>query len=626
MKRKALTVFSTLVILSILVAPAAAISPASGKAPVDTIVFEQKIPVNLVFVGYDKGQIDRHDVLDQLPATYEPVVRYPQFYGLPGRDMGLKFNFEYNVIHTNRYFNDAFFTFLARTGEPGDRTLFQEYYNIFNDNNVLEVPETVLYIDAPATEKWLYRHTHELGIDTRHSYTIFFVNWYNRDDFQFHVYTKTDEPDPDTGYNFGEERASRKIIAWGGTYGRVWFYDLSAGPEAWTDNWYVDDPDVDGDGVEDYRMPPIWEYTAGGFRDPSALSSDLGLVARFVGINLLFTTSPLYDPMVTAPGLGGDKIMHIEMFEDDPGSNGLDWIDTGFIFSKMDDFQPYYDWQVNLEDNDPIDAGAQRALQIFSGVVVADDCWNAFGDPFAELFCYFAANLDTYVPAYGPADYVGPVFAFNTTAATLGDWFGLLGFADDNWTDGTQSFVFEFDADEYRDLGYGFSTTTVHEFGHHIGMSHPHDGYDSELGLDYGPGGPFYFAWSGDESNTIMSYIDLNWDFGVFDQDNMYRYEFAAYMNEAEAVYHAVQAHPDSWKVQGLVHRSDRQWMLAQHRFDDWHYSRAAQHAYQAWVLIATAAERLGISTSSAATTQSLLSVPTGQAPHEGDPIRFPDS
>ena len=62
------------------------------------------------------------------------------------------------------------------------------------------------------------------------------------------------------------------MIAWGGTTAddeenglgalhRVWFHDLSAGPESWTANWNVDDPDLDGNGVEDYRMPATWEYT-----------------------------------------------------------------------------------------------------------------------------------------------------------------------------------------------------------------------------------------------------------------------------------------------------------------------------------------------------------------------------
>ena len=55
-----------------------------------------------------------------------------------------------------------------------------------------------------------------VGVDTRKD-TIYFINWCGRSDFNVHVYTKIDEPDPDTGYNFGVNRDSRKIIAWGGT-------------------------------------------------------------------------------------------------------------------------------------------------------------------------------------------------------------------------------------------------------------------------------------------------------------------------------------------------------------------------------------------------------------------------
>ena len=54
------------------------------------------------------------------------------------------------------------------------------------------------------------------GVDTRKN-TIFFINWWGRPDFIDHVYTKIGEPDPDTGYDFGLNRESRKIIAWGGT-------------------------------------------------------------------------------------------------------------------------------------------------------------------------------------------------------------------------------------------------------------------------------------------------------------------------------------------------------------------------------------------------------------------------
>lgn len=623
MKQKYLVFFSMLMIAALLAVPASAKTEKTGPfAPGQPLTFTQTVPVNLVFIGYDE-MVDTQATLDELPAGYAPVVRYPQFYGLPGRYMGLQFNFNYKVIQAPSALEDKFFHYLSTVGEEGDPTLYQLFYND-NENNVLDVTGPVLYIDGPTVEHWLWNNLRSYlgGRNAERGYTIFFVNWYGRPDFKFHVYTKTDEADPDTGYNFGELRASRKVIAWGGSHSRTWFYDLSAGPEAWTDNWYVDGGDVDGDGFDDYRMPPVWEYTAGGFRDPAALSSDLGLVARYVGINLLFTTSPLYDPLVTAPGIGGNKVQHIEMFQDDPASNGLDWIDTNFAYEKLHAFQPYYDWMVNLEDNDPIDPGAQRSFRIFADVLLEDDCWNAYGTPFAQLFCFFDANKDSYVPPYDPKDYVGEVWAFNTTADNLGSQFGLLGFADDNWVDGTQSYVFEFDSAEYRALGYGFSTTTVHEFGHHIGMSHPHDGYDSETGVDYGPGADFYFAWSGDESNTIMHYMDLSTSFGRFDQDNMYRYEFAGYLNWANDLLAQIRVHPHYATVKHLVNAANTLAAQAVSHFNAWQYLQAATKARQAYELMGTAAEMLGI----ARLEPMRISVPNIQVEHQVDPIRFPNN
>ena len=67
-------------------------------------------------------------------------------------------------------------------------------------------------------------------------------------------------------------------------------------------------------------------------------------------------------------------------------------------------------------------------------------------------------------------------------------------------------------------------------------MSHPHDGYDSELGLDYGTLDEFYYSWSGDESNSVMQYIAVSNGFGQFDRDNMYRWETAGYLNWSNAV------------------------------------------------------------------------------------------
>jgi hypothetical protein len=79
---------------------------------------------------------------------------------------------------------------------------------------------------------------------------------------------------------------------------------------------------------------------------------------------------------------------------------------------ELRQFEPYYPWKVGLTDTNLVDPEAKRALNIFTGFLVADDCWNAFGTPFAQLFCYFTANLTKYIPDYLPRDHVGEIFAY----------------------------------------------------------------------------------------------------------------------------------------------------------------------------------------------------------------------
>src|SRR5512134_131477 len=246
----------------------------------------ERVPVNFVFVGYEPGQVQRAGFLSRLPQRYRPQVRFKMFYGLPS-DLGIGYAYDYDVTYTDAAFEDRFFGALSGLADPAPLTLYQRQYND-QKTNVLDVSKNH-FIDAPSVERWLIDHA-PAGVDTTQD-TLFFINWWGRDDFEFHVYTKTNEPDPDTGYNFGVQRESRKIIAWGGTPAtdeedgsrgerRVWFYDLSAGPESWTDNWNVDDADLDGNGVPDYRMPPVWEYLEpGGDRSPGKLTADLARVA-----------------------------------------------------------------------------------------------------------------------------------------------------------------------------------------------------------------------------------------------------------------------------------------------------------------------------------------------------------
>ena len=559
-----------------------------GLKPGAFVVLTQEIPIRVVFIGFEAGQVNEADLTALLPASYRPVVRVPQFYGLDGRNTGLEYQFRYQLVRKNRSFADAFFTHLTHIGTDGPLTRYLQQYND-QTANVLDVTGPVLYVSATRVEDWLNRHDN--GSDR--GYTIYFVNWHGRPDFRFHVYTKTDEPDPDMDVNFGE-LPEAAMNSWGGTTSRAWFFDFSAGPEWNSANWFVDGKDLDGNGVDEYRMPVIWEYVGGGYRSPDRLGHDMGLLSRYVAINLLFTTSPLYDPLVTAPGAFGAKVAHLTMLEDDPGSKGWDFLDRDFAKEKWRSFQPYYRWRVGATNVDPIDAGAKNALEIFSLNNVVPGCWVPFGLTFAQLFCYFDENLARYVPPYGERDYVGEIFLYNTTQAALGQT-ALTGFADDNWVDGTQSFSFVFGTDFIRDFGIGFTWTTIHENGHHIGVSHPHDGYDSETDTDYGPS-DLYFAWKGDESHSVMSYLGIANGFGTFERDNMYRWETAGYLNWANALAGDIQNSPDAWKVRGAVRLADASARLALESFRAWRYLTAVTAARTAYATLAEAANQIGLS------------------------------
>lgn len=590
-------------VLVVALATMAAISivptAASARGGFDTLNpggltrLREQVGVQVVFVGYEPSQIDEGAFLSTMPDSYRPQVRSRMFYGLPS-DLGIRYGYDVDVTFTDTDFEDRFFGELRRLSKPAPLTAYQQAYND-ERRNVLEVEDNN-FIDAPSVEGWLADHA-PAGVDTSQP-TIFFVNWWGRDDFEFHVYTKTNEPDPDTGYNFGVERESRKIIAWGGTPAvdeendggdRVWFYDLSAGPESWTDNWNVDDPDLDGNGEVDYRMPPIWEYTAGGFRAPGKITSDLAKVARYVAIDLLFTTSPLYPPDLTPERMPRSINLDLNTFEAWPGVDvSQRYLDPGLIVREESELVRL---PTSLDRQDARLVGP--AARCFNGWRNGKVCFKnrpQYPDPFADLFLYASLKRGRYRD--GGGQYEAMVFNYATDYDAGG---GLLGYADDNWLDGTQSSVFAFIDPSIVEAGYGLTTTTIHEVGHHVGMSHPHDGFDYERGIDFGPADAFYFAWSGDESNSIMSYIDLNWDFSQFDLDNHWRTTAAAYLNNANEIAADVLASDDASAGMAALRKADAAAGASAAAFRDHDYAAAFDRAKDAFDFAKAAANRSGV-------------------------------
>lgn len=549
----------------------------------------QEIPVNIVFVGYEKGsgprEVDEAKFLSGLPQTYRVRNRYPAAYGRPA-DAGLAYSYRYRLVYAEPAYEDALFAFLSANAVPRGLTAYQQVYNGQTSRSLTIPGNANHWIAAGAVEQWLASNPPPV-VNTA-EYTVFFINWYGRPDFKHHVYVKS-QADPDTGFNFGEALSSRKLIAWGGTppanggpIRRVWFYDLSAGPEYWTANFNLDNPDIDGNGVLDYRMPPVWEYgNLSAYRPFNDLSGDLAKVLRYVALDLLFTTSPLYNPAISAPELPARVQFDVNMF-DEGAQNSTPLLKGDMLAASAGRLQPLtsFSTQVNRY---PL---AGRTSDVFRCFAFGPSCFGSrlFGISFGDLFLYFTDHLQRYLD--GDGDYEIPIFTFNASAGT-----GLLGFADDNWSDGAQSYVFGF-LDPGTRPYYGYTTTLIHETGHHIGMSHPHDGYDFERNIDFSATNSFYFAWSGDESATIMSYMDLNTEFSQFDRDNMNRYLTAAYINQANQVLARVLASPRAGAVAGMIASSDG-WAgaaLAAHAASDWALAASRANAAYRRLLEAAAA------------------------------------
>ncbi|MBZ9751459.1 hypothetical protein K7W42_11350 [Deinococcus sp. HMF7604] len=577
-----------------------------------------KLKVNIVFVGYRQTlpgqvttarQISTQDFAQTLPKTYDAVNRIPSSYGRMEMT-GNTFDFDYNYVFANQAFEDDFFKFMLASGKENPLTVQQRSYNCQTDPNVenptcttpagnINRPVTGNFeVDALATENWLADNVSRVGVKPG-EHTIYFVNWFDRPDFKFHSYTRALAADTDTNTTFGA-RGSRRLIAWGGSTRtgsaaqRVWFYDLSANPDPWTRAFDVTNPDTDGDGAADYRMPPIWEY---GTRKASIgagrkVSPDLALVARYTAINLLFTPSPIYRAALTPPQMPEEIELDLHVEQGAGATASADLLKPQLMQERIAPLQPFTKFSTTVKET-PLDGNLADVYKCFFPVEVEDVCSPNYFDFSGEaLFQFGVKELREAYKTTPQNRYRLPVYLFNDDQNSQG---GLLGIAYDDGETGTQSFVYSFLTPDLIDAGYGFTDTSVHEAGHHLSLSHPHDGYDSEQNLSYGPSGDFFFVNGGDQSATIMSYNDLSRTFGQFNLDSQYRYLTAAYLNNTNAILELTRRAQKVSGVSSAALNADTLFTQAKAKYDALDYLGAAQLAHQGYRAVLGAAQQAGV-------------------------------
>lgn len=596
--KRAVRVFLGCVLIAVTssVVPAQA-EPFHHLTPGKLASLRERVPVNVVFVGIDPTRID-HDVVEtSLPASYRPILRGATFVrGKPQR-LGLSYTYDYRIRYASSSYNDAFFGYLARAAKPAPVTHWQSRYNAQPGRRDIEANHA---IDAPSVERWLAAHPPD-GVDTAQN-TIFLIDWFGRKDFRHHVYTKEREADSSWGPPRPYENPDvDAFVAWGGTAAddpedgrgrtrRVWFYDLSAGPDHWAGNWDVIGTKQTPIGRLDQSriIPPSWEYASDGMRAPVFLSEDLAAITRYIGIDLLFTPSPLYPAITTARGHPSSIDLDMN-FYDVPGTATTA---DGSPETMLRTFRALAPWTRFSADVAPADFADPEHLSCFvqwsTLPLVSDESPPCYPDERytaeANLFLFHSRNRTRF---FGPdAGYDAGAFIYRTP----GQGGICYAYADDDRLTGTQSFVFAFIGPPCHDLGW--SDLMIHEYGHHVGLSHPHDGYDAEEDKHLSPGGEFAFVYAGTEVNSVMAYNQVNNEFSQFDVDNMARWATEAFVTSANSLAQKLlRAKVGSASLRSadeLVGEASR--AISAHRYRD-----AADAARRAYMSLTALARKAGV-------------------------------
>jgi hypothetical protein len=624
--RMALAVVAGLATLVMAPSANAALPPLAHLRPGAPADVHQRVPVTVVLVGLEPGggatgidagrllasQLQRNRVVDRTTRFYEREGYYQP--RLESAAIGITYDYDYRTVFAGAAFEDAFFGHLASIalGPIPGGTVYQQAYSA-HPLAAQPIPASYL-IDATEAERWLAANAGPmLGVDTTRP-TVFFLNWFGRPDFRFHTYAFFGQS-PDLPFPFGATHEGQ-MQAWGGSppdapYGalglqaRLWFYDVSAGPEWTTANWLLDLADFTGDGVAEERIPPVWEYgTDHWYRPFDDLTADLAKLLRFVAVDALFGASPIYEPAISEPLLADRVEVDLNLFAGRPRDPGglirtpaipliLGRLDPTRTFSVDTRAYPLtgrlsavYDCQQSAYTPTPRSCFGNAAL-------TPDDPTTSLHDGvFRDLELFFNDRHNDYLDG---VRYEIPVAAFDVPEARLAP-NALAGYASLR-APNIQAWNFLWLADRFRAFLSTDTGVIVHEVGHHVGLSHVHDTYDPVLDADVSAvdGGPFWFMYSGTQTYTAMSYLPNTEEFGQFDRDHMARWQVAARLDNANRILGDVARSPRAGRAAGLLAAADAKAGAAVAALEVWDLLGASQAAAESYRLVLAAAAETGV-------------------------------
>ncbi len=620
---------------------------------------QQNVDVNVVLVGMD-GLVDPAALLAQ-PAMV-PWNGVPQANGRGQTFMGQRFDFRYHVTVAPSWFEDALFGLLRQVAAPQAPipifsglpplpiTPAQAIYDFCNLDPAIDpghgcsfdplVPRvnrrsiTQNYLlDASFVEKVLSQNLPPLlGVDVTRP-TIVLLNWWGRADYVDHIYLDPNEPDPDTGAPRGLF-AANELAGYGGTshvdpetcgqgdcvFHRLWFYDMSAGPMLRTGGFdlvadvprFLANP-LRGD-APDYRFHHTADYgtPSGTYRPLNTIVDDSALLTGAVFVSGIAFAGPIYPPGLTPPKQPHRLVLDVNRWSFD-GQSFAGLLDVPHMLGKMNALP--YEFGAEVTDRPQgldSELGRVWSCSLSSGYYtyqLGQSCYGNRNGGFAfnDVQSYFNDHQFQFLT--GAPDYEVPIFQFNVPPSlaayfagiAITNYGGLIGWTPTIFPNTRQSFVIT-STTPLTNTTLGHGGLLEHETGHHLGFSHPFQGYvciTETCGVgEFVPlsGNPYtWFSQSGQYVTGVMTYARVNNDYSRFELDNLQRWLTWQYLDLSNFIVSQLASSPQADSVATALTDADAKAGAALAAYQQYEYAAAVEQARASYDTLAAAADAIHV-------------------------------
>jgi hypothetical protein len=88
--------------------------------------YREEVPLNVVFVGYERDDVDEGGVPGRAAAVLPAGQRHPSTYREEPDTLGIEYTYDYEVVYAGHRYEDRFFAELSALATPQPLTIYQQ--------------------------------------------------------------------------------------------------------------------------------------------------------------------------------------------------------------------------------------------------------------------------------------------------------------------------------------------------------------------------------------------------------------------------------------------------------------------------------------------------------------------